>query len=61
MDVGGNGCLKYAGVRIVCTKLKDIILWVILSERCYMNKCLINNREVATNILMYVHGRNRKW
>jgi hypothetical protein len=43
----------YRAFRIRCTKLQDVIIWVIFSLKCYVNLCPIINRYIATSIVIF--------
>jgi len=55
-------CAKLHRVlRIMCTKLQDVILWTIFSKKCYKRTSPIINQYIATSILEYVCGWTCKY
>ena len=55
---------RSSGYRLFCTwsaQLHDVILWAIMSKKCYINICQIINHYTADSILMYIHDRNLKF
>ena len=44
-----------------CSEFQDVFTRDILSKKCYINTCRINNSYIVMGILMYVRGCNRKF
>jgi hypothetical protein len=57
-------CARYTCTHTVfrkrCIQLQDVIIWVILSKKLYMNTYPITDRYVDKNTLMHVHSHNQK-
>jgi len=51
-NISVTHCTLYRMFQVTCTKLQDIIIRVILSTKCYINKYPIINRHSATSSLL---------